>query len=182
MIFLNRPKNVKVCPGCGTCLINTVKHCSVCGHTFSAAGPELHGPIQITLSLPAFIGLILFLFVINTLVILGLQKREQNQTLVLPDETTATFSVTSTISPTPSPISTRTPAPPTETPVVDITYVVREGDSCLSIADQFNIYLDRLLAMNDIDCSLLNVGTILIIPPALVTLEPTITAIGATPP
>jgi LysM repeat protein len=104
---------------------------------------------------------------------MGQQKREQVKKLVTAGQTTATFLATTYVSPTPSPTPTFTPGPPTATPVVYIDYVVAPGDSCLSIATRFNIYVDSLVSKNGIDCSLLNIGTLLKIPPPVPTQEPT---------
>ncbi len=81
---------------------------------------------------------------------------------------------------TPTPTPTSTPEPPTETPTPSltptitetptpegpITYIVEEGDTLFSIAEQFEISLDLLLAYNpDIaDAGTIFIGQELIIP------------------
>jgi LysM repeat protein len=186
MIYPHQPENIKVCPGCGTSLIDTAKRCAVCGYSFTASAPETlkdepgprrrQGFMPVTISLPVLLGLIMLLLAMNTLVILGLQKRDQTKALVNAAQSTATFIATTFVSPTPSPTLTRTPAPPTETPVVDIEYVVVSGDSCLSIAKHFNLYLNSILLKNDLDCSVLKIGTVLKIPHPTATPEATSTS------
>lgn len=182
--------NFKVCPECRTNLINTARHCVACGYTFTDvelqaqvdAGRPREAFVQpglrhmtVTINLPLLVGAIILLLTINTLVILGFQKRDETKILVAAEQVTATYVATTFMSPTPSPTSTPTPGPPTPTPLVYIEYTVVSGDSCLSIADHFNIYLDSLLAKNEIDCAVLNVGTVLRIPPPAPTPEATST-------
>jgi hypothetical protein len=192
MNYPRQPENTKICPGCSTCLSITAKRCAVCGHRFTAAEPEtgknepgLGKPqrrMLITLSLPVLLGLILLLLAINTLVILGLQKRERTKVLVDAAQATSTYIATSFVTLTPSPTVSLTPAPPSETPLVDIEYTVVSGDSCLSIAKRFDIYLDSLVRKNDIDCALLNIGTVLKIPRPTAMPEATSTAVETVAP
>ncbi len=80
---------------------------------------------------------------------------------------------------TETPEPTRTPQPPTATlepsltsepsetptPTGPITYVVEEGDSLASIADQFGVSIDQLIAANTlVDPNNIGVGSQLIIP------------------
>ncbi len=68
------------------------------------------------------------------------------------------------------PTATLEPSPtlePSETPTPSgpITYVVEEGDSLASIADQFGVTIDQLIAANNlVDPSNIGVGSQLIIP------------------
>ncbi len=72
---------------------------------------------------------------------------------------------------TPKP-ATATPSPsvtpePSETPAPEgpLTYVVEEGDSLASIADQFGVTIDQLIAANNlVDPNNIGVGSQLIIP------------------
>jgi hypothetical protein len=192
MKYPHQPENIKACPECGTNLINTARRCAVCGYRFedaslapakrkgSAKGPRLLFPITITL--PFLLGLLLLLVAVNSLVILGFQKRDQTEIMLAAAQATSTYIATTYVSPTPSPTLTFTPAPPTETPIVDIEYTVVEGDSCLSICTRFNLYLDSLLRKNDIDCAALKIGTVLQIPQPTATPEPTKTKESAAVP
>jgi LysM repeat protein/predicted nucleic acid-binding Zn ribbon protein len=68
--------------------------------------------------------------------------------------------------PTQSPIPSDTPEPSlTPTPSGPISYIVEEGDSLSSIADQFQVTIDVLIAANNLeDPNNIGVGTELIIP------------------
>jgi LysM repeat protein len=182
MTHPHQPENIKICPACGTCLIVTARRCAACGYVFTAvegeppievSEPRSRGqPMQVTISLPALLGLVIIFVSMSIIVVLGLQKREQTRTLVDAEEVTSTFIATSYVSPTPLPTATRTPAPPTVTPEVEIEYTVASGDSCLSVARKFHLMLDSLLSKNrDIDCSLLPIGTVLTIPNPTATPE-----------
>jgi LysM repeat protein len=186
MTYPYKNENIKVCPGCGTNLSTNARRCAVCDYGFvdvdlkpvqEETGPhERRRFMPVTINLPVLIGLMVLLLAVNTLVVLGLQKRDQTETLVAAGQATSTYIATTYVSPTPLPTATFTPALPTETPIVEVEYQVVSGDSCLSIADKFDIYLDQLLAKNDIDCAALQVGKVLIIPPSLVVPESSGTA------
>lgn len=68
--------------------------------------------------------------------------------------------------PSQTPAPSDTPEPTlTPTPTGPITYVVEEGDSLSSIADQFQVTIDMLIAANDLeDPNSIDVGTELTIP------------------
>lgn len=57
---------------------------------------------------------------------------------------TATATITSTPTETPTPTSTSTPSGPIE-------YVVQEGDNCTSIAEKFEVDVEVLLVLNNLD-------------------------------
>ena len=178
MIHLRQPENTKICPGCGTCLIDTARHCSVCGYLFLE--PELQAPkpprgpqrLRVTLSVPGFFILIAALLVMNTVVILGWQKREETKTTVQAVNATSTYVATTYVTPTPTSTATRTLAPPTPTTVPKVEYTVVSGDSCISIANRHQVSVDDLVRLNKIDCALLSIGTVLEIPKPTATPEP----------
>jgi LysM repeat protein len=77
-----------------------------------------------------------------------------------PEPTSTPQSPTATLEPslTPEPSETPTPEGP-------ITYVVEEGDSLASIADQFGVTIDQLIAANNlVDPNNIGVGSQLIVP------------------
>lgn len=57
---------------------------------------------------------------------------------------TATATMTPTITETPTPTATNTPAVPFE-------YVVQEGDNCTTIAEEFDVDVEVLLVLNNLD-------------------------------
>jgi LysM repeat protein/rubredoxin len=186
MINSHQPENIKECPECGTNLIANAKHCAVCGYIFMDAEPGplknetiQRRPMVVMVNLPVILGMIFLLVAVNLVVIFGLQKRDQTKIRVASDQATSTYIATTFVSPTPLPTDTYTPAPPTITPVVYIEYVVVSGDSCISIAERFNIFVDSLLAKNDIDCATLNIGTVLRIPPPAPTPASEVTSTAA---
>lgn len=191
MTYSHQPENIKICPECGTNLIHTARRCAVCGYRFTddeLKTTEEQQPKKrslftpVTINLPILIGMVLVVISVTSLFVLGLKKRDQTKALVAAEEATATYIATTYVSPTPPPTATFTPAPPTETPVVDIDYTVVEGDSCLSIAKHFSVDVNALLLKNDIDCSLLKIGTALKIPHPTETPIPVSTAVATTAP
>jgi LysM repeat protein len=194
MIYPRQPANTKVCPGCSTRLIDTARRCLVCGYIYPDDEVEASYPqnppvlqqrveprpprrsLQVTLSLPLLVGLIVILLAMNTLAILGWQKREVTQTQVAGANATSTYVATIYVSPTATVTATRTAAPPTATVERKIEYTVASGDSCLSVSYRFKVSLDSLLAENkQVDCGLLPIGTVLTIPKPTATPEPTLT-------
>lgn len=186
MTYLRLPKNIKVCPECGTNLIITARHCAVCGYQYT--DDELQ-PVKeagllrsrrrfsaLLVNMAILFGLVILLVGMAVLLNFGLQKRKETKALLDSEHATATYVATTYVSPTPTITMTLTPPPPTETPVPKIEYTVVSGDSCLSIATRFNIDLGSLLQKNnDVDCALLNVGTVLEIPQPTPTPEPSLT-------
>jgi LysM repeat protein len=69
--------------------------------------------------------------------------------------------------PTPTPIAIAPPTPPAAVPTIgEQTYVVKAGDNPASIAQQFRIKTEDLIAANNIqDPQKLQIGQTLIIPP-----------------
>jgi len=77
-----------------------------------------------------------------------------------PEPTDTPQPPTATLEPSPTPEPSQTP-----TPSGPITYVVEEGDSLASIADQFEVSIDQLIAANNlVDPNNIGVGSQLIIP------------------
>lgn len=192
MTFPRRPENIKSCPECGTNLSHTARRCAVCGYSFTeaelsavkAAGSLRGQPrlMPVSFNLPLVLGLFVLLLAVNALVIYGLQTREVLKNQAAAEQATAAYIATIYVSPTVEATPTYTRAP-TFTPIPIIEYTVVEGDSCISIADRFNIYVDSLLQKNDdLDCAMLNIGTVLVIPPPEPTPEPTGAAEGTPAP
>lgn len=93
---------------------------------------------------------------------------------------------TPTVTPTPTVAPTPTPLAPTATPTVAktapaagnaLTYRVRSGDVLSTIAAQFNVSLDALLAANQLTArSILRIGQELVIPGSNAPIPPTATS------
>ena len=118
---------------------------------------------EITLSLPAAIGLLaLFLGIGAILVFFALRSQPQ---IIIEPTTTSTVTITLTPSPTetnPPPTLTYT-AEPSPTPQ---TYVVKENDTCIGIALFFGVSVQSIVALNNlpIECNTLSVNQTLLIP------------------
>lgn len=104
---------------------------------------------------------------------------EEETTLppIEPSETeTAEPTFTNTVTPsnTPEPTMTQTATlTPTETPSGPFEYEVQEGDTLWSIALDFGISMEGLMAINNISADyVLNVGDVLLIVPPTPTSEP----------
>ncbi len=139
--------------------------------------------LQVTISLPLLVVMILGLLAMNTVVILGWQRRDITKTKVAAVYATATWVVTSYVTQTGTPTPTVTPPPPTITEEPEITYTTVSGDSCLLIATRFKITLNDLALENrDLDCSLLKIGVVLKIPRPTATPEPSTTPVETVTP
>jgi LysM repeat protein len=108
---------------------------------------------EITLSLPAILGIaalfITLAAVVIFLILRPVQPVEVGETTP-EDEITATLSPTITITPT----VTLTPTlAPTWTPLPPLEYQVQPGDSCASIAAQFNISVQSIILENNLSAS-----------------------------
>jgi LysM repeat protein len=168
-----------ICPTCGTKTNPDVERCLVCGSKLD--DPENGAQVvqgsrmpEITLGLPAAIGLVtLFLAIGAVMVYFALQQTGQVV------EPTATVTLTMTTSPT----TTGTPVTPTATATpqpspTPFTYTVSEGDTCLSIAARFEVSVRSIVRLNNIpaSCDTLFEGQELQIPHPTPTASPFPTA------
>jgi LysM repeat protein len=125
---------------------------------------------EITLSLPAAVGLLaLFLSIGAVMVFFGLRSKPE---AVIPFTPTVTATLTSTVTITPTdlpPTATSTPEP-TPTP---ITYKVAPGETCLVIAAHYGISVEAIRQANNlsVEC-LLSTGQDLKIPQPTPTVTP----------
>lgn len=117
---------------------------------------------EITLSLPAALGLlVLFLTIGAAMVYYALQQTGKVVELTATPTVTVTLTPTATATPvTPTPTSTQQPSP---TP---LTYKVAAGDNCLSIAFTFGISVQSIVLLNELPaaCDTLFIGQPLLIP------------------
>ncbi len=185
MSIENNKYPIKICPTCGTKVSLEADRCLVCGSDLSGTEndtPKRSSKIlqgsripEITLSLPAAIGLLaLFLTIGAILVYLAL-----NQTASAAVEPTVSPTITITPSVTPSPteaIPTATYTPlPSPTP---LSYMVKLGDTCGSIAYSFDISIQSIVLLNNLpaDCSTLYENQQLLIPNPTPTATPPATS------
>lgn len=160
--------STELCPTCGSRVPEGATKCLVCGTDLTKSGTEQKSVVQsgrmpeVTLSLPVALALVaIFLGIGAALVFFTL--RQQPQIIVPP---TITLTPTMTASPTQSP----TLAPPTATFTPEPTgtpsnYTIQEGDSCLGIANVFDVSVQSIIFQNNLDtnCTIIP-GTILQIP------------------
>jgi LysM repeat protein len=173
----------KLCPTCGTRVSQDASRCLVCG-TELTKNEKTNRPAQaalqgsrmpmITLSLPATLGfLTLFLSIGAVVVYFALQQTGQ---VVEPTVTpTPTATTTPTISPTSQRPTATSTAMPSPTP---ITYQVKAGDTCSSIAFNFGVSIQSIALLNNLSISCNNIipGQTLLIPQPTPTPTPLPTA------
>lgn len=179
----DRPsKPTKLCPTCGTRLSEDVVRCLVCGTDLTSAEiPSRSAKVvqgrrmpEITLSLPAALGLLaLFLMIGAVMVYFTLQQTGRVVEPTTTPTVTMTLTPTATATPvTPIPTNTQLPSP---TP---LTYKVAAGDTCLSIAFAFGISVQSIVLLNELPvaCDTLFIAQSLFIPHPTLTPTPLPTA------
>ncbi len=175
----------KICPTCGTKLSINATRCLVCGRQFTSekASPATEGKKkaeivetprmpQLTLSLPAAIGLILLLLGIGAGTVFAVFQASapdvaQNLTPSPTASLTPTITQTPTATETPTPQPTFTPLPPQE-------YRIQPNDTCLTIAFNFGVSVNSIIQLNKLSpaCDNLVPGNILLIPQPTPTPSP----------
>lgn len=143
----------KICPTCGTRLAENATRCLVCGTELSqsaeikkADSMQASQLPEITLSLPAAMGLLaLFLVVGAALTFLAVRLMGGSATPA--NQPTPTITFTPTITLTPTEIATNTPIP-TDTPLPPFDYTVASGDTCSSIAFTFKVSVTSIIIAN----------------------------------
>jgi LysM repeat protein len=171
----------KICPTCGTRLAENATRCVVCGSEFSPT-PQTKSQKavqgtrmpELTLSLPAAMGLLAVFVVIGAITLyFALQFTHR---IASP---TPNASVTPTVTPSPTPTDTLIPSDtPTYTPLPPKPYTVQSGDTCISIAALFKVSPTDIIQNNNLNssCTDLVVGQVLQIP------QPTPTPLPAATP
>lgn len=117
---------------------------------------------EVTLSLPAALGLLAIFLVVGALALFFTLKSIGK----IPDLTPVP-TVTETVTVTPTPTDTQIPTEtPTLTPEPPIEYTVRSGDSCISIASLYGSSVPAIVSMNSLNsnCTDLQVGQRILVP------------------
>lgn len=170
----------RFCPLCGTRVKETATKCLVCGTDLNR--PRRTGPPRRYFPNPLALAL-LAAFILIGLGLLGLATGAVPlPAFLIPDTPTITLTFTPLPSSTPTPTASATPLP-TATLPPPIDYKVKDGDSCLAIAINYDVTVESIILQNSLDpaCTIA-VGHVIKIPrptPAP-TPRPTATAKGAT--
>jgi LysM repeat protein len=168
-------QKTQVCPTCGTRLSESATRCLVCGTELTGrtneeqkAAKNVEKSVQasrmpeITLGLPAALGLMAIILLIGAGVVYGalnIGGRVVEPTPVPTATETALPSATVTVTPTLTLVPT-----PTEQPPFD--YTVAAGDTCSLIALNFGISVNSLIILNNlpVSCNNLYIGQVLKVP------------------
>jgi len=174
------------CPVCGTKLSENARRCLVCGTDLSSEPSTSKSRKstekidskripEIKLNLIALIAIIVVILVLISLLIFFIVNGGKSQVEGLGDqETTLTLTPTATISP--SNTATMTPLP-TWTPLPPIEYTVKDNETCLDIALQFNTSVQSIILANNLNTScLISPGIVLQVPQPTLTPSPVPTA------
>jgi len=176
------------CPVCGTKLSENARRCLVCGTELSTISEPSSPKIkktndkidskripEIKMNLIALIAIIVVILVLIALLVyfIVIAGNAPEEGLV-GAETTAT--VTPTLTTTPSNTATMTPLP-TWTPLPPIEYTVKDNETCLDIALQFNTSVQSIILANNLNTScLISPGIVLQVPQPTLTPSPVPTA------
>jgi len=172
----NRPP--RHCPVCGARVAEGAKTCLMCGASLEDVAAESIAPEAPAkhLSVVRIVVLAIVAMVILVgAVMLGLNLSQGDLATELPTFTpTVTPTPTTTLVPTATPSPTLTPTPmPTPTSLPPRAYAVQSGDSLLSIALDFDLTVDQLMAFNGLNSETIIAGQELLIPPPTPTPGPT---------
>ncbi len=172
-------QTTKLCPTCGTRISEKATRCLVCGSDLSAtASSRTAKPIQgtrmpeVTLSLPAALGLLALLITIGAALVYFVLNRPGTPVAMV--GTTPVETATMTLTPTLTPTITPTPTDlPTYTPLPPLSYTVKTGDSCISIAILYKVEVASIITYNNLDSNCtLSIGKVLQIPQPTPTASP----------
>jgi LysM repeat protein len=174
-----KTSKTNLCPVCGTKVSDSTTKCLVCGTALDKFGSkkkpeEIRAKRlpEITLSLPAALGLLALVITLGAVVIFlvinaNSLDAQAGEVLNLGTPTaTPTETVTPTITFTPTTEPTWTPLPPIE-------YTVKPGDLCSGIAATFGVSVQSIILENNLsaDCNLFE-GQELLLPQPTPTASP----------
>ena len=173
---MNSEKNsssTKLCPVCGTRLTATASRCLVCGTELDqktdatkSANIRAKRLPEVTLSLPAILGLLVLFLALIALVLFLVINGKAN----VPVETAEVAVIEGTATPSPTitetPTNTLTPTEaPTWTPLPPIPYIVKPGEACAGIAAAFGVSVQSIILENNLpaNCDLYEEQELLIL-------------------
>jgi LysM repeat protein len=169
----------RICPACGTRIADTASRCAVCGMVFeSGSGKPARIPARMSgapASLNVPVGVVIAGPVISIvlgalIMVVVFRLRGFPASTAPPTAVPATPTITLTLAPTDTlaPTQTLTPLPP-------VRVTVKEGDTCLGLAEQVGIQDISLIKLENgksPNCDSLSIGQVLIIPQPTPTLPP----------
>ena len=173
----------KLCPVCGTRLSDSATRCLVCGTELDLKADKKKSAEvrakrlpEITLSLPAALGLLALFITLGAVVVFLALNSGTGADVEEIAAAEGTITPSPTITSTPTVTLTSTLAP-TWTPLPPIEYVVQSGDYCSSIAAIFGVSVQSIILENNLssDCEL-SEGETLMIPQPTPTASPQPTA------
>ena len=174
------------CPVCGTKLSENARRCLVCGTDLTSEPSTLKPKKtndkidskripEIKMNLIAFIAIIVVILVLIGLLIFFIITGGKSEAEGLVNAE-ATITVTPTLTTTPSNTPTQTPLP-TWTPLPPVEYTVKDNETCLDIALQFNTSVQSIILANNLNTScLISPGSVLQVPQPTLTPSPVPTA------
>jgi LysM repeat protein len=174
------------CPVCGTKLSENARRCLVCGTDLTSEPSTLKPKKtndkidskripEIKMNLIAFIAIIVVILVLIGLLIFFIITGGKSEAEGLVNAE-ATITVTPTLTITPSNTPTQTPLP-TWTPLPPVEYTVKDNETCLDIALQFNTSVQSIILANNLNTScLISPGSVLQVPQPTLTPSPVPTA------
>jgi LysM repeat protein len=178
-------KPTKLCPTCGTRVSEDATRCLVCGTDLTSSektsrtAKAVQGSRmpEITVSLPAALGLLALFLVIGAALVYFALQQGQPQAAAAVSTPSPTITLTPTITPSPTP-ETPTPTFTPEPSPTPLSYIVKDGDLCGGIAFQFKVSIQSIVLLNNLpaDCGVLFVGQTLLIPQPTPTPTPLPTA------
>lgn len=173
----------RYCPVCGSRVADLASTCLMCGTELDVDDELAEEATRPRIQIP-WGGLVAgILTALAFLALIGWLVRAQ---IVGPSATSTPTSIpTMTRPPTLTPSATATPLPtPTFTPVPPQVHQVAAGETCISVAINYDISLDVLVALNSEKCGpggIIRPGDLLLIPAATSTPGPTPTVGPGTP-